>query len=318
MKPSTIKILRKYDLLLIIGTILLMAPFVTVQRMTDFIIFSIFVLAYDLLYGYMGRLSFGHMLYFGVGAYATALTTEHLTGNPFLAILVALIAGGTVGLILGPIIVRTTGACFALINLAFNQLGFFIALTGLAEWTGGEDGMASVFDKVWLLNFNNRFVVFGFSLISLILTVFFVRRLTDSPFGLLLRTIKENETRAKFLGYNTYIYKLTAFAISTSLAAFAGSLSILNYTYVTTSFIDTTRNVEVIFASLIGGAGSVYGAIIGGFGYMTIANYLPKYIQRWEMFLGFALLLQILFFREGIWGYLTKVFNQTKPEGKDS
>lgn len=314
MKRSTIRTLEKFNLPIVAAGFLLLAPVLTVQRTTDFIIFCIFVLAYDLLYGYMGRLSFGHMLYLGVGAYAAALCAEHISANPFVAILTALLSGAAVGLLLGPIIVRTTGACFALINLAFNQVGFFLALIALAEWTGGEDGMAAFFDTVWMLNFDNRYVVFGFSLFCLLLVVFLMRRLTGSPFGILLRMIKENETRAQFLGYNTYKYKLLAFVISTTVAAFAGALTILNYTYVTPSFIDTTRNVEVIFASLIGGAGSVFGALLGGMSYMAISNYLPNYIQRWEMFLGIALLLLVFRFQTGIWGFVVARVSGTDAE----
>ncbi|MFV2081717.1 MAG: branched-chain amino acid ABC transporter permease [bacterium] len=304
MNQSVLRTLEKFSLPLVAAAFLLLAPILTVQRTTDFIIFSIFVLAYDLLYGYMGRLSFGHMLYLGVGAYAVALFAEHVSANPFLAILAALASGVAVGLLLGPIIVRTTGACFALINLAFNQVGFFLALTAFAKWTGGEDGMAAFFDTVWILNFDNRYTVFGFSLFSLILVVFLMRRLTRSPFGILLRMIKENETRVQFLGYNTHRYKLLAFILSTTIAAFSGALTILNYTYVTPSFIDTTRNVEVIFASLIGGAGSVFGALLGGVSYMAISNYLPNYVQRWEMFLGIALLLLVFRFQTGLWGFI--------------
>ena len=165
--------------------------------------------------------------------------------------------------------------------------------------------MAAYFKKVGFINFSNHTTVFIFSLVSLLLVVLFVRQLTNSTFGILLRSIKENETRAEFLGYNTFGYKWLAFIISTAISAFAGFLNILNYTYVTPSFIDPSRNVEVIFAGLIGGAGNVYGAVIGGVAYMTISNYLPKYIQRWEMFLGIALLLLVFRFRAGIWGYLT-------------
>lgn len=316
MQLATIDTVKKYDLILIAGVFLLFVPMLTMQRTTDFMIFCIFVLAYDLIYGYMGRLSFGHMLYLGVGAYAAALSAEHLSGNPFLALLVAVVAGAAVGLLLGPIIVRTTGACFALINLAFNQVGYFFALIALAEWTGGEDGMAAFYEPVWGLDFCNQQFIFIFILICLLFVVFLVRRLTSSPFGILLRTIKENETRAKFLGYNTFLYKLLAFVLSTSLAAFAGALTMLNYTYATPSFIDPTRNVEVIFACLIGGAGNVYGALTGGIVYMVISNYLPNYIQRWEMFLGIALLVLVFKFQAGLWGYFTHFISTRKGEVK--
>jgi branched-chain amino acid transport system permease protein len=308
--------LKKFDLIIIIAVFLLFAPLLTMQRTTDFMIFCVFVLAFDLIYGYMGRLSFGHMLYLGVGAYAAALSAEHLSGNPFLALLVAIVAGGAVGLLLGPIIVRTTGACFALINLAFNQVGYFLALIALAKWTGGEDGMAAFYDRVWIFDFADRTFIFGFTLVCLVTVVYLVRRLTSSPFGILLRTIKENETRAKFLGYNTFLYKLLAFILSTSLAAFAGALTMLNYTYATPSFIDPTRNVEVIFACLIGGAGNVYGALVGGVAYMVISNYLPNYIQRWEMFLGIALLVIVFRFQAGLWGYFCSLVTARKREVK--
>lgn len=314
MQPSTINMAKKYDLLLITAAFLLLVPLLTMQRTTDFMIFCVFVLAYDLIYGYMGRLSFGHMLYLGVGAYAAALSAEHLSGNPFLALLIAVAAGALVGLLLGPIIVRTTGACFALINLAFNQVGYFLVLIALSNWTGGEDGMSAFYDPVWLFDFGNRKVMFVFTLMSLVFVVYLVRKLTSSPFGILLRTIKENETRAKFLGYNTFLYKLLAFILSTSLAAFAGALTMLNYTYATPSFIDPTRNVEVIFACLIGGAGNVYGALVGGVGYMVLSNYLPNYIQRWEMFLGIALLVLVFKFQSGLWGYFCTLITARKKE----
>ncbi|MGO9622585.1 MAG: branched-chain amino acid ABC transporter permease [Desulfobaccales bacterium] len=316
---STLEFLRKFDLLVIAALFLLLMPLLSADRTIDFMIFCIFVLAYDLLYGHMGRLSFGHMLYLGVGAYAFALSGEHLSGNPFLALLIAVGSGAAVGLILGPIIVRTTGACFALINLAFNQLGFFLALVAFSRWTGGEDGMSASFQKVWIFNFANRMIVFYFTLVCLLLVIFLVRRLTNSLFGLLLRGIKENETRVQFLGYNTFAVKMVAFIVSTSLSSFAGALFILNYSYVTTSFIDPLRSVEVIFASLIGGAGSVYGALIGGVSYKLISNYLPNYIQRWEMFLGVVLLLLVFKFRTGVWGYVVALLNRfEKPANVES
>lgn len=274
----------------------------SIHRTTDFIIFCIFVIGFDLLYGHMGRLSFGHMLFFGSGAYAAGLLARYGTPNPYLAILIGICAGAMVGGILAPVVVRATGACFALVNLAFNQVGYFLALVAFAKFTAGEDGLSLTFSVVPFLNLANPKVFFGFSLFCLVLTYYFMRRLTSSPYGILLRTIKENETRAQFLGYNTFTYKWITFILSSSISAFAGALSTVNYSYVNPSFIDPNRNVEVIFAALIGGTGSLYGAILGGVSYMLISNYLARYIPRWEMFLGIALLILVFKFREGIWG----------------
>lgn len=296
------------DIAIIAAGFLVLLPVLGINRTTDFMIFCVFVLGFNLLYGFMGRLSFGHMLYLGTGAYAITLFSEHVSQNPLLAVLAGILAGAVIGVILGPIIVRTTGACFALINLAFNQVGYFLILVAFSKYTGGEDGMSVYFSKVGIFDFGQKTVMFGFTLLCLLLTYYLLKKFTSSPFGILIRSIKENETRVKFLGYNTFNYKWITYIISTSIAAFAGALSILNYGYVTPSFIDPHRAVEVIFAALIGGSGSLYGAIIGGVIYMAISNYLASYISRWEMFLGIALLICVFRFRSGIWGFLVDKF----------
>jgi branched-chain amino acid transport system permease protein len=263
----------------------------------------------------MGRLSFGHMLFFGSGAYAAGLLVRYTTTNPLVAILAGICGGALVGAILGPVVVRATGACFALINLAFNQVGYFLALVAFAKFTGGEDGLSLTFSNIPFLNIANPKVFFGLTLFCLCLTYYFLKRLTSSPYGILLRTIRENEMRAQFIGYNTYRYKWITFVLSSSISAFAGALATINYSYVNPSFIDPTRNVEVIFAALIGGAGNLYGAILGGVSYMLISNYLARYIPRWEMFLGLALLVLVFKFREGIWGNIISVWKSRTQTG---
>jgi len=298
------------DLAIITASFFAVLPLFGINRTTDFIIFCIYVLGFNLLYGYMGRLSFGHMLYLGVGAYTITIFAEHISKNPFFALIASICAGALIGVIIGPIVIRTTGACFALINLAFNQVGYFLALVALSRWTGGEDGMSAYFNKIFLFDFGKKSVIFGFCLFSLLLTYFILKKLLSSPYGILIKSIKENEVRVKFLGYDTFRYKWITFVISTAISSFAGALSILNYGYVTPSFIDPTRAVEVIFATLIGGAGSLYGALIGGVAYMAISNYLASYLSRWEMFLGFALLIVVFRFRKGIWGYIQDRFTK--------
>jgi len=299
--------IRRWDFLLIgMGFIVLMFM-IGMQRTTDFIIFCIYALAYTLLYGFMGRLSFGHMLYLGTGAYAAVFCTAYISKNPFLAIGAAICAGSLIGFILGPIIVRATGACFALVNLAFNHVGYFLALVAFAEYTGGEDGRSASFSKIGLFDFSSVPVKYSVTLICLLLVFILLKELTSSSYGVLIKSIKEDENRVKFLGYNTSIYKLITFVISTMLTAFAGGLFVLNYGYMTTGFIDPHRNVEVIFAVLIGGPGSLYGAIIGGVVYMTISNFLAIYIPRWEMFLGIVLLIIVFKFRTGFVGFISEI-----------
>lgn len=301
------------DIIIITVGFIVITPLLGLTRTTDFIIFCIYVLGYIILYGFMGKLSFGHMLYLGTGAYAASLCCKYISQNPFVAIFAGICAGILIGLLLGPIVVRTSGAYFALINLAFNHIGYYFALIRFAEYTGGEDGIAVSFAKLGFIDFNKRPFIFILAFISLLLIFYFLKRLTSSSYGVLIKSIKENETRVKFLGYNTYKYKIVTFVISTTVTAFAGALSILNYGYMTTGFIDPSRNVEVIFAVLIGGSTNLYGAVIGGLVYMTLRNYLSRYIFRWEMFLGFVLLSIVFRFKEGIWGYIDeKISNRER------
>jgi branched-chain amino acid transport system permease protein len=287
----------------------------SVNKVTDFVIFCIYVLGFDVLYGHMGRISFGHTLYLGAGAYGAAMCAKYLVPDPFLAMAVGIGAGAALGLILGPIAVKTKGAAFALINVAFNQIGYFIVLVALAHYTGGEDGVSLDFNSYGFVNFRNVHFLFAFCLASLVAVYWLMHRLYGSAFGAMLLGIKENETRVRFLGYNTQAYKLVAFIISTSVSAFAGSLFVINYGFANPSFMDPARNVEVIFAALIGGPGTEFGAVVGGTAYMVISNYLAKYITRWEMFLGVALLIIAFGFRKGIMGYVRDLVDKRIKAG---
>lgn len=294
------------EFLAIAAFFLLITPLLAVHRVTDFMIFCIFAMSFDLLYGYMGRLSFGQMLYLGTGAYGCGLFIKYISGNPLLAILVGIAFAGLLAMLLGLIIVRTTGACFALINLAFNNIGFFLVLSPLRQITRGEDGFGVSASTLGFLNFGSRPIMYGVVLLSLLVIFYFLRRMTSSPFGILIRSIKEDETRVRFLGYNTFIYKWLTFVLAGTIAGLAGALTALNYGYVNPNAMDVHANVGVIFACLIGGAGKLYGAILGGVIYMLISNFLAIYIYRWEMFLGFSLLIIVFRFRMGVWGYIQR------------
>jgi len=296
------------DFLVIAAGFLLITPILSAHRVTDFMIFCIFVMSFDLMYGYMGRLSFGHMLFLGTGAYCSGLFIRYISGNPLLAILMGIFMAGLLAMLIGLIIVRTTGACFSLINLAFNQIGFFLVLSPLRGITRGEDGFGVRVSSFGFLNFANTTFKFCFVLLCLLLIFYFLKRLTTSPYGILIRSIKEDETRVRFLGYNTFFYKWLTFVLAGGVGGLAGTLSALNYNFVNPNVMDVHSNVGVVFASLIGGAGNLYGALIGGVVYMLISNFLPIYIHRWEMFLGFSLLIIVFKFRKGVWGNIQDIW----------
>jgi branched-chain amino acid transport system permease protein len=303
------------EILLIGAGFLVLMPLISIHRVTDFMIFCIFALSFDHLYGYMGRLSFGHLLYLGTGAYIYGLLLKYFQVNVFLAILSGVLTAGILGMLLGLIMVRTTGACFSLMALAFNQIGFFLVLSPLKPITNGEDGFGAHARNLWFLNFNDQVTMYILTLLALLMVFYFLKRLTTSPYGILVRSIKEDENRVRFLGYNTYFYKWLTFVIASLIAGLAGTLTALNYRFVNPNVMDVHQNVGVVFACLIGGAGNLYGAIIGGVAYMMISNYLAIYIHRWEMFLGISLLIIVFRFRKGIWGSIQnfgEYFQRTK------
>ncbi|MBP1717951.1 MAG: ABC-type branched-chain amino acid transport system, permease component [Deltaproteobacteria bacterium] len=289
-----------------IGFLILM-PLISIHRVTDFMIFCIFALSFDLLYGYMGRLSFGHLLYLGTGAYVFGLFIKYFQTNALLAILLGVLAAGLLGMLLGPIMVRATGACFSLMALAFNQIGFFLVLSPLKHITNGEDGFGAHAQSIGFVNFSSKTTMFIVTLLLLLLVFYILKQLTTSPYGVLVRSIKEDENRVRFLGYNTYFYKWVTFVIASAVAGLAGTLTALNYNFVNPNVMDVHQNVGVVFACLIGGAGNLYGAVIGGVAYMMISNYLAIYIHRWEMFLGLSMLMIVFKFRKGIWGNIRDI-----------
>ena len=259
-------------------------------------------MSWDLLYGCMGRLSFGHYLYFGAGAYGAGLFIKYISANPLTAILSGIIIAAILAMILGILTVRATGACFSMINAAFNRVGWFIVLSPLQWLTAGEDGFGIFPARLGVIDFDLPEFRFWFILGSLLIVLWLLRTLISSPYGLVVRSIKENETRVQFLGYNTFKYKWITFVIACTIAGFSGALNALNYGYVNPNSVDIHANVGVVFACLLGGAGHFYGAIIGGCVYMLISNYLPLYFSRWELFLGLTLLLIVFRFRLGILG----------------
>lgn len=302
------------DLLVIAAAFLLLVPIISTHRVTDFMIFCIFAMSFDLMYGYMGRLSFGHLLFLGTGAYGCGLFIKYVSKNPLLAILVGILAACLLGMLIGLVVARATGACFALMNLAFNHIGFFLVLSPLKGITNGEDGFGIHAASFWFLNPGSRASMFFFVLFCLLLVFYILKRLTSSPYGILIRSIKEDENRVRFLGYNTYFYKWLTFVVAGTVAGLAGTLSALNYNFVNPNVMDVHGNVGVVFACLIGGAGNLYGAILGGVAYMMISNYLAIYIHRWEMFLGISLLIIVFRFRMGIWGNIQSILESMRRQ----
>jgi branched-chain amino acid transport system permease protein len=267
--------------------------------------FAMFACAYNLLLGFSGMLSFGHAAYFGSSAYATAwLATSHGWG-PAAAILAGVAVSALVGLLVGIIAIRRRGIYFAMITLALAQLIYFVCLE--APFTGGENGVQGVprGSLFGLLPLRSDIVMYYLVLAAFLGQFLFIRRVVQSPFGQVLRAIRENENRAISLGYDVNRYRLLAFVLSATLAGLAGSLKALVLGFVTLSDVQQANSGEVILMTLLGGTGTFSGPVIGAAVVVTLQQYLSDIVGGWvTVIIGAVFIACVLAFRRGIIGEL--------------
>lgn len=268
--------------------------------------FALFAAAFNLLLGYTGLLSFGHAAYFGGASYISAHAATVWGLPPELAIVAGTLAAAMLGLIIGSLAIRRQGIYFAMVTLAFAQMVFFFALQ--APFTGGEDGIQAVprgmlFGLVDLKSdFTLYFVVLAITLGGILA----VYRIVHSPFGQVLKAIRENEPRAVSLGYRVNRYKLATFVLSATLAGLAGATKAIVFQLASLTDVHWAMSGEVVLMTLIGGVGTVFGPIVGAAVIVTMQNYLAAFGAWVTIIQGVIFVVCVLLFREGIVGFFTK------------
>ena len=286
---------------------LLAAPFVGVYPIfvAQALCFAIFAIAFNLLLGYTGLLSFGHAAFFGGAAYVTAwlLQAQHLT--PELAIVGGVLAAAGAGLVIGAIAIRRQGIYFAMVTLALAYMLSFFFLE--APFTGGENGLQGIErGKLFgLFPLENDLALYYFVLAVFVAVFLFVLRVVHSPYGQVLKAIRENEPRAISLGYNVDRYKLLAFVLSASLAGLGGALKVLVLHLATLQDVRWEQSGEVILMTLLGGLGTFAGPVVGAFTVVGLQNYLSDRAGSWTgVIIGCIFVLCVVAFRKGIVGEL--------------
>ena len=271
--------------------------------------FALFAVSYNLLLGYGGLLSFGHAAYFGTGAYFMVFALKYVAGMPLLlSILIGGLAGGVMGVIVGFFCVRLSGAYFALLTLAFNQLVHAIAL----KWrslTGGDDGIGlerpdmhfPLFGKLDMFSTTNVYYVTIFVVLICLGALWFFLR---TPYGNTVACVKDNEERAKFIGYNTFLSRLTLFTMAGFFAGIAGALFAFFQEFVSLDAIGLAMSTEVLFMAFIGGIGSFFGPILGAGVFIYFTQWVSSITEHWEFFLGVLFVLLILYANEGLIGLI--------------
>jgi branched-chain amino acid transport system permease protein len=284
---------------------LIVAPFVLYPVfLMKALCFALFACAFNLLLGYVGLLSFGHALYFGWASYLAAYAAKSWGLSPELAILTGTATAAGLGIIAGVVAIRRQGIYFAMITLALAQMMYLVALR--VKFTGGEDGIQAVprGHLFGLINLGVEMNMYVFVLVVVLAALFLIYRIIDSPFGEVLRAIRENEPRAISLGYNTDRYKLMAFILSATLAGLAGATKALVFQLASLTDVHWTMSGEVVLMTLVGGLGTVFGPIVGAFLIVAMENYLAPFGQWVLVIQGAIFVTCVLVFRRGIVGEL--------------
>ncbi|HEY0352444.1 MAG TPA: branched-chain amino acid ABC transporter permease [Enterovirga sp.] len=299
------------NVLIGLTVVLLVAPFLLYPVfLMKVLCFALFALALNLLLGYGGLLSFGHAAYFGMASYISAYTAKWWGVTPEVSILAGTAAAALLGLVFGALSIRRQGIYFSMITLALAQMVFFFSVQ--AKFTGGEDGIQAV-PRGHMFGFINLaddrtlyYVVAAIFMAGLLL----IYRIIHSPFGQVLKAIRDNEPRAISLGFRANQYKLMVFVLSTTLAGLAGATKAIVFQLASLTDVHWSMSGEVVLMTLVGGMGTVFGPIFGALVIVAMENYLAT-LGAWVTIVqGIVFVFCVLLFREGIVGLFARWLKQ--------
>ena len=314
------------ELLTAIG--LIAAPFIleplgaspdTVNRI---LVWGLFGIGFDLLFGFTGLLSFGQSAFFGTGGMVAAyLLTRMGFDNVIVALLIGMVAAAIVGYFIGLIALRRTGIYFAMITVAIAEVFYFVEFNPLAEWTGGENGLPGVpMPHIVLgpidLNFNGGWALYQFFAVCYFIGIVIALRIVRSPVGAILRAIRDNPERAAAVGHNIHGYKLTAFVIASAYAGFAGGLLGVLQSFMPPDAFTFATSGQLVMQPAIGGTGTLFGPLLGAAVWLFLQDYLQAGTPlgaAWKLVLGIIFVLLIIFLRRGIAGGIADLWHLVRP-----
>lgn len=272
--------------------------------------FALFAAAFNLLLGFGGLLSFGHAAYFGGASYVAAHAAKVWGFTPELAVLAGTLSATLLGLLIGSLSIRRQGIYFAMVTLAFAQMVYFFALQ--AEFTGGEDGIQSVprGDLFGMIPLQDNIALYFFVLVITFGGILCLYRIVHSPFGQVLKAIRENEPRAISLGYQVNRYKLMVFTLSATFAGLAGATKAQVFQLASLTDVHWSMSGEVVLMTLLGGMGTIFGPLVGAAVIVTMQNYLATFGAWVTIIQGVIFVLGVLLFREGIVGVLSRLLKR--------
>lgn len=304
--------LRREWLPVLLFALLLALPFAailgpekyTLSLLTRVMIFALAAISLDLILGYGALVSFGHAAFLGIGGYAVGILASHGVNDAALQLAAALGASGLFAAATGAISLRTKGVYFIMITLAFGQMAFFLAVSLSAY--GGDDGLtlaarSKLFGFAWLENDRAFYFV---TLALLIATYALARGIVASRFGRVLRGAKENAVRMEAIGFSPFRYQLAAYVISGMMCGLAGFLLANQAEFVAPAYMSWQRSGELIVMVILGGLGSLHGAVMGAAAFLLLEEILSGFTENWKLIFGPFLVLVVLFARGGLLGFI--------------
>ncbi len=307
---------RNRDLQVLAGLVALglVAPFLAYPVfLMKVLCFGLFACAFNLLIGYVGLLSFGHAMFFGFAAYVAGYAVKVPGWPPELALLAAVGVSVVLGFVTGLIAIRRQGIYFAMVTLALSQMVYFYCVQ--AKFTGGEDGIQAIPRRAMLgLPIANDLVLYYVVLALFVIGFLIIWRTIHSPFGQVLKAIRENEPRAVSLGYAVDRYKLIAFVISAALAGLAGAMKAIVFQLASLTDVSWQMSGEVVLMTLVGGMGTVFGPLVGAAVIITMQNYLAGFGEYVLVIQGVIFVTTVLLFRRGIVGEIVAFAQRTRGD----
>jgi branched-chain amino acid transport system permease protein len=272
--------------------------------------FALFACAFNLLLGFGGLLSFGHAMFFGTSGYAAAHAAKVWGLTPELSVLFATLCATVLAWVVGLLAIRRQGIYFAMITLALSQMVYFVYLQ--TPFTGGEDGIQGVphGHLFGFIDLSNEAAMYIFVLAIFLLGFGLVWRIVHSPFGQVLKAIRENEQRALSLGYDTDRFKLIAFILSGTVAGMAGGTKALVFQLASLTDVHWTMSGEVVLMTLVGGLGTLFGPVVGAAVIVTMQNYLAQLGSWVTVVQGLVFVVCVMLFRKGVIGEIANLLKK--------
>jgi branched-chain amino acid transport system permease protein len=267
-------------------------------------ILAVYAISYDLLMGYTGILSFGHAMFFGAGGYVVGILLKHVGWSLPVATVAVILTAVVLSLLIGVTALRVQGVYLTMVTLAFAQMIFVISeATDFREWTGAEDGLQGIPVPAWLSPTQQRLIFYFVSLAFCIVSYYVVRRITQSPMGRVFVAIRENELRARAIGYNTFVYKLVAMVAAGVMAALAGMMNALWNLNANPNMLATSTTINALLMTIIGGAGTLSGPLLGA-AFIHLLGYGLNVVfgPRWPLLFGLVYVGIVLFLPYGFMG----------------